>query len=252
MFCHHDILGDRLPPQTLCLTFDDGPGPDSATIAAYLTSQGIAATFFVIGAHARAQPETIQHLRDGGHLVGNHTDSHPALVAFYRDGGDVVAEIARADAAISAPDPDGTPTFFRPPYGDWRDETGAGYSSVAAALNESGRFPHLIGPIGWDIDARDWHLWRAGCSVAEVGQAYLDAIEATGRGIVLLHDSAETEALRVGNRCLDLVRWLVPILRDLGYQFIRLDEVVTAEGIIPTGWADLIQDHESGIAETAE
>ena len=228
MLHDHDLRGVDLPRRTLCLTYDDGPGPQTAELGDYLAGRGIAATFFLIGERARAQPEVVAQLRAAGHLVGNHTDTHPTLVSFLRDGGDVVAELARADAAIGA---DGA-TFFRPPYGYWRDDAPGGdpaVSPVAAALNASGRFPHLVGPVGWDVDARDWQFWREGGSAEACGRAYLAAIEAAGGGIVLMHDGGETPALRDGNRALELARWLVPRLEDRGYRFARLDAV------LPTG-----------------
>ncbi len=97
MFFDLDLRGDALPPKTLCLTYDDGPGqtegvgpgPKTAELGHYLAERGIAATFFVIGRHVRAYPGIVARLRAGGHIVANHTDTHPTLVSFVRDGGDV-------------------------------------------------------------------------------------------------------------------------------------------------------------------
>lgn len=232
MFFDLDLRGDALPPRTLCLTFDDGPGPQTAALGEFLAGRAVAATFFLIGAHARLYPEVAARLRATGHLVGNHTDTHPTLVSFHRDGGDVVEELAGADAAIDSPAGAGEITYFRAPYGDWRDPPGltegagstAG-STVARVLNDSGRFPHLLGPIGWDIDAADWQFWARRGSPEDCGLAYLAAVEAAGRGIILLHDSSEQRAIREHNQTDAVVRWLVPILQERGYQFVRLDQV---------------------------
>ena len=241
MFFDQDLRGDALPPRTICLTFDDGPGPRTAAIGEFLAGLKISATFFHMGMHARQFPTTVPRLRASGHLVGNHTDTHPALVSFVRDGGDVVSELARTDEAIGASPEGGGPTYFRPPYGDWRDppdpahpETPTASSTVARVLNQAGRFPHLVGPVGWDIDSADWKFWLEGRSVAECGQAYLAAIEHVGRGIILLHDSSEREPIRRNNQTEALVRWLCPILLDRGYRFVRLDQVpaVAAAGSV--------------------
>lgn len=229
MLLDHDLTGSDLPPKTLCLTFDDGPGPDSAAIGTLLASLGIAATFFGIGRHARERPKVIAQLREQGHGVGNHTETHPTLVSFLRDGGDVVAEVEQAQAALG--DPPGV-TLFRPPYGYWREE-GKVASPVASALNASGRFSNLVGPIGWDIDARDWSFWQAGRPVEECGQAYLDAVEArTAGGIVLLHDWGHSTEMQQGNRSLELVRWLVPRLLARGNRFVGLDALPAVRGAI--------------------
>ena len=240
MLFDFDLRGDALPARTLCLTFDDGPGqtpgdgpgPKTIDLGLYLAECEIAATFFVVGSHVRANPGIVARLRAMGHLVGNHTDTHPVLAKFLRAGGDVTAEIAQADLAIGSPSAEGRITFLRAPYGDWRDEpmvleSGVPpvLSTVAAQLNDARTFPHLVGPVGWDIDAHDWKFWKDGRSAEECGQAYLDAIEVAGRGIVLMHDSAESDPLRANNRVLETIRWLVPILLERGYRFVRLDEV---------------------------
>ena len=240
MFFDLDLRGDALPPKTLCLTYDDGPGrtegggpgPQTAELGHFLAERGIPATFFVIGAHVRANPGIVARLRAGGHLVANHTDTHPTLVSFVRDGGDVAEDLARADLAIGSPSASGDVTYFRAPYGNWREdpepsdpEADATTSMTAQILNDGGRFPHMVGPIGWDIDQFDWNHWKSGTTAEECGQSYLEAIEAQGRGIVLLHDSSESEVFRVGNRAFEMTRWLVPLLEERGYRFVRLDQV---------------------------
>ena len=240
MLFDFDLRGDALPPKTLCLTFDDGPGqtegdgpgPRTIDLGLYLAEAEIAATFFVVGSHVRANPGIVARLRAMGHLVGNHTDTHPVLANFLRAGGDVSTEVAQADQAIGSPSAEGRITFLRAPYGDWRDEplpieSGVPpvLSTVAARLNDARTFPHLVGPVGWDIDAQDWKFWKDGRSAEECGEAYLDAIEAAGRGIVLMHDSAESDLLQANNRALEMVRRLVPILLERGYTFVRLDAV---------------------------
>jgi peptidoglycan/xylan/chitin deacetylase (PgdA/CDA1 family) len=233
MFLEHEILGNLLPPGTLCLTYDDGPGrtehpdgpgPRTAELAAFLHSQGVAATFFVVGKFAAASVDILKGLRSLGHLVANHTFDHPSLPAFVARGGDVVDQLERTDRVIRGHIAQ-QPALFRPPYGDWRLRD-QGRSNVAAVLNRSGLATSHVGPIGWDIDAGDVGFWRDGRSAHECARAYLESIERAGRGIVLMHDNtADIEELRPRNRALGLTRILVPELRRLGYRFVRLDAV---------------------------
>ena len=100
MFLHHGITGSRLPARTVCLTYDDGPGPHTNKLARYLCDERISACFFVMGIHALEYPATMAQLRGCGHIVGNHTHNHPGLVDFALSGGDVVSEVAAAHDAI--------------------------------------------------------------------------------------------------------------------------------------------------------
>src|SRR5262245_40026692 len=123
MFFDSDIKGDRLPPRTLCLTYDDGPGhtdgdgpgPRTLELGRYLFEEGIQATFFVIGQHAERHADVLLSLQRWGHLIGNHTYSHPGLVALAEEGGEVIGEVAKTDALIRryvlSP-----VIFFRAPY----------------------------------------------------------------------------------------------------------------------------------------
>ncbi len=90
------------------LTIDDGPSEDTLPILDLLEAHDAKATFFVVGARARARPELVREIVRRGHGLGNHSDSHPQA-AFWRLGpGRLEAEIAAnqrslAEIAGSAP-----------------------------------------------------------------------------------------------------------------------------------------------------
>jgi hypothetical protein len=121
MFFNNDIVADRLPPGTLCLTYDDGPGkmetsrdgpgPCTVELGAFLHSEGAPATFFAVGKFAESSGAILAGLQTLGHLVANHTFDHPSLPAFVARGGDVIDQLARTHSAI------GTYALARPGVG---------------------------------------------------------------------------------------------------------------------------------------
>jgi peptidoglycan/xylan/chitin deacetylase (PgdA/CDA1 family) len=229
MFFDKDLKGADLPPKSLCLTYDDGPGPDTLELGRYLLAEGIRATFFVLGRHAEGRDDVLARLSAWGHRIGNHTYSHPGLVALAEAGGDVVGELVRTDALLRAHAPADT-VFFRAPYGNWRQkrpgtDQDRDTSIVADVLNRSGRFPDYLGPVNWDISAADYDHWERGASAEECTEAFLAKIGRLGRGIVLMHDSSDDPAVQPRNRALQTTRLLVPILKAQGYRFVGLDEV---------------------------
>jgi peptidoglycan/xylan/chitin deacetylase (PgdA/CDA1 family) len=249
MFLDRDIKGDPLPPKTVCLTYDDGPGqttgsgpgPRTLELGRYLFEQGIEATFFVIGANAARYPEVLRQLHAWGHLIGNHTYNHPGLVALAEQGGDVVGEIARTDAVLRNLAP-ARIRFFRAPYGNWRQKASPGSqqdkptSIVAEILNRNEDLSHYVGPVNWDISAADYDYWRRGASADECAAAYLQKIDSVGKGIVLMHDSSEEEAVRLNNRTWQATKLLIPVLKERCYRFVRLDNLPQLE--ISHSWQD--------------
>jgi peptidoglycan/xylan/chitin deacetylase (PgdA/CDA1 family) len=229
MFFDSDFKGDQLPPKTLCLTFDDGPGPRTLALGAFLREVEVRATFFALGKHVEQLPGAIDQLVAWGHLIGNHTYTHPGLVKLALSGGDVAEELGRTDTAIrpAIPRP---PVFFRAPYGNWRETEGPGgpdlpHSVVAAILNRTDLARRYVGPVNWDICACDWEFWERGDPGSACAAAYLAEVERVGRGIILMHDDSEAPAVRPRVRTDEAVRELVPVLLDRGYRFVRLDEV---------------------------
>jgi peptidoglycan/xylan/chitin deacetylase (PgdA/CDA1 family) len=230
MFFGLDIKGDRLRPKTLCLTYDDGPGPHTRALGRYLFEQGIGATFFAVGRHAEGHGDLLRQLRAWGHLVGNHTYSHPGLVSVATKGGDVVGEVARADAVLCEGARAGT-VYLRAPYGNWREKVAPDstedrrVSVVAGLLNASGCFRRYVGPVNWDISSHDWEYWERGDPAARCAEDCLRRIEEIGRGIVLMHDSSENSDVRARNRTYQVTKLLVPVLKAKGCRFVRLDAI---------------------------
>ncbi len=229
MFHHQDIKGGRLPRGTVCLTYDDGPGAHTRELGRYLFEEGIAATFFVVGSHAEPQRDVLAQLQSWGHLIGNHTYSHPGLVSLALAGGDVAGELKKTDDIIR-PYVSGEVVLFRAPYGNWREKAPESdedqeVSLIADILNRDGRFADYVGPINWDIVAEDWDCWRQGVSAEECARRYLAESEHVGGGIILMHDSSEEEFVRLRNQTMQMTKILVPLLKERGYHFVRLDAV---------------------------
>ncbi len=236
MFFHQDLKGNDLPPKTLCLTYDDGPGSETLDLSYYLYTEGICATFFVMGRHAAERGDVLVRLRTWGHHVGNHTYNHPGLVSLAEAGGDVVGEIARTDLLLRTHVPH-APVFFRAPYGNWRQKQPGTdqdrvVSIVAEVLNRSDQFLDYVGPVNWDISAADYDYWKRGASAEECAAAYLEKIGRAGQGIVLMHDSSEDPAMWPRNRTLQVTRQIVPVLKADGYRFVGLDEVPQIRAVL--------------------
>ena len=114
------LLGDHVARvdttrKVVALTFDDGPSSEYVNqILADLDRSGVRATFFVIGADAKADPAAMLGLVAARQEIGNHTYDHRRLV--FVSTKTVADEVESADRVIRAAGYTGT-ILFRPPYG---------------------------------------------------------------------------------------------------------------------------------------
>lgn len=219
MFALQNITDIDLPNKTLCLTYDDGPGPGSAEIGRFLAERGVRATFFVVGKFAVEHVEVLDGLHADGHIIGNHTFEHPDMPYYVSVNGDVRDQLIRTNTLIQKYNQD-RPIYFRATYGKWSPE-------VANELNVDVRssFRH-VGPVYWDIDGIDCYYWKLGKSVEEAAEAYLGQILKKNKGVIVMHDGiADMDTVATKNQTLELTKRLVPKLQELGYRFIGLDEI---------------------------
>lgn len=229
MFSAESIDGSEMQDKTLCLTYDDGPGPHTLEIASFLHENRIRATFFVVGKYAWHHRDILARLRDMGHIVANHTYDHPDIPYYCSVDGDIQDQVIRTNAVIREYI-NGQTVFFRPPYGKWSPEVAAELNlNILSAVNH-------VGPVYWDIPGIDCYYWKNGKTVDETCDKYLSDIAEKGKGIVVMHDHlADMDYLQPLNKTTELTKKLVPMLLAQGYKFLALDELESVKTAISKG-----------------
>lgn len=102
-------------PRKLAITFDDGPNPAmTPKLLDLLDRYQAKATFFEIGGFVRQCPELVRETAARGHVIGNHSSTHPNL--FWLTPLQIDAELRGCHEAISET-MGRAPKWFRPPYG---------------------------------------------------------------------------------------------------------------------------------------
>nr|ASV46907.1 hypothetical protein [uncultured bacterium] len=167
-----------LPPLTVYLTFDDGPGEwtngfldvlagQSLSQPSAVPSPPVRATFFVNAFNLKTNglvgyEDVIARIVSEGHALGNHTRSHPNLAAL--SAHDVAKEIDEnqrlVNVALKARGMNPYPlTLFRPPFGaPW-----FGYASRPDLRQKVGS---LVGKralnVLWNVGSGDSNEWCNG------------------------------------------------------------------------------------------
>ncbi|KAJ3267195.1 hypothetical protein HK104_005965, partial [Borealophlyctis nickersoniae] len=185
-------------PNTIALTFDDGPWLYTADLLRQIDAHGYKITLFLNGNNHGCiydYADTIRAAYLNGHQIGAHTWSHPHLPKLTDDG--IKLEMTKLESAlqkiIAA-----TPRYMRPPYGN--------YDSRVISIVESLGY-HTVAL--WDTDSCD----TCGFSLAQQKERY-DTLNTTFSHNVLNHDPIEST-----------VKELVPYV--LGYVAKRGVRVVT-------------------------
>jgi len=200
----------EIPPNCVALTFDDGPGPQSAELARTLRDEGIQATFFVLGESLARYGHVLDTYRDCGHTIGLHADRHRP----FRSAEHAAGELRRCAERIG--DYLGDTVWFRPPYGmgDWP-------------------IPGFAGPVGWHASGRDWDItYRHGQTADACVDAIMQRLLQGHGGIVLLHDYAPATEFRPAGlteadldlRVIEITKLLIDRLRGAGFSFTSLPE----------------------------
>lgn len=197
---------------TIYLTFDDGPSRLTLPIANFLKSQGVVATFFVLGSNLRGYEKTVSATVAMGHRVGNHTLSHDLrkLNASFQQE---TSEVQKTATMIEKLGGDGR--MVRIPYG------ASTKSMISKVSDEGGQI------FDWDINSND-STRRGAKDHAFIEQTVLNQLKRSGKRhiILLFHDGSGHEAT------LTAIRNLIPRLLQEGYRFgvlSRSDRVARAD-----------------------
>jgi len=211
-------------PRKLALTFDDGPNPAiTPKLLELLDRHKARATFFVIGKHARECPDLLKETAARGHVIGNHTDAHPNL--FWLKPDRITIELRCCNfsiiAATGAP-----PKWFRPPFG-FRNPW---VVPVARELNQRVVMWTLL-PGDWRATSSEWLIPRME-PIAVHAKRNAAAGSANGAAamgdILCLHDGSHRQLNADRLPTLAALEYWLPRWRDLGLEFVTIDEAVSA------------------------
>ncbi len=195
-------------PDEIALTFDDGPSPWTAEIAAVFERHDCRATFFLRGAAVAERPQTVAALAAAGHELGNHLWSHSRSSDLSR--AELRAEIGRTGRAIEAAGAP-APTLLRPPYIDGPRQL----AEAAAGLGVRAVVTRSIG-------ASDW----AAIAVAQIVEPLL--ANARAGDIVCMHDGIAPGEGDSASRAptAEAVATLVPALLERGLRPVTVSRLL--------------------------
>ncbi|KAH8653226.1 chitin deacetylase-like protein [Tricladium varicosporioides] len=202
------IITKCTEPNTIALTFDDGPYQYEPAILSALNAAGAKATFFVTGTLYNciySQQATLKAAYAAGHQIGSHTWSHKDLDS--QSAASITTEMQKLETAF-ANILGVKPTYMRPPSG----KTGG---SVASTMKTLG---YRI--VTWDIDSNDWNKYTAAQSEAKF---------TAGSGhIALMHETIQTTSTQ-------LVPWVLNWAKTQGYKMVTVAQCLgDADGAYTT------------------
>ncbi|KAG9019782.1 Carbohydrate esterase 4 protein [Tulasnella sp. 427] len=191
-------------PNTVAITFDDGPYTWNTNIVNTLKKYNAKATFFVNGnnwqcIYTNDNVNRLKYLYNAGHQVASHTWHHYDWTTLTND--QLLSEMTQTDAAL-VKILGVKPAFVRPPYGSYNDES----RKVAAANKQS--------IVVWDFDSGD----ADGYTVKQSEAAYAAIAKAHPSNILTLnHETHNTTALTV-------LPYAMKTLKAKGYEFVTVAE----------------------------
>lgn len=188
----------------VALTFDDGPSQSvTPRVLETLRKYDAKATFYMLGSQVDYYPSIAKMVVDEGHEVGSHTDNHLDLTTIGNET--IYNELSKANQKIKAATGLDYIKTVRPPYGAYNQNI----------VNITSEYHSSI--ILWSVDSLDWQSRNA--------QAINEVIlrDLKPGGIVLMHDIHSTTA--------DALPQLLETLKNDGYQFITVSELLELKGV---------------------
>jgi peptidoglycan/xylan/chitin deacetylase (PgdA/CDA1 family) len=187
--------------KVVALTFDDGPAQYTESILNTLKQQNVSGAFFCIGKNIAGKEETLQRIKDEGHIIGNHSYSH----AYWFDMWSAAKMMAdMKDMSSLVQKTSGiTPVLFRPPYGVIN-------FNLAAAIKGK-----KYTSIGWNIRSFDTKIKDKQKLTSRI------ISQLKPGSIILLHDSMQITA--------EILPELIKQIQANGYKFLRLDKMLNID-----------------------
>jgi peptidoglycan/xylan/chitin deacetylase (PgdA/CDA1 family) len=175
--------------KVLCLTFDDGPDPDSTgRILGILEIRGIKAMFFMTGNNASKYPDLKNKIIAAGHVAGNHGYMHlNGWMTSNREYNENVLKGAEFTSDL----------FFRPPYG---------HLSICQYRKLAGKFKIVF----WDVMPYDFDR-----RIPEKECLKILKKKIRPGSVIVLHDSPSSSLF-------GFLDEFISFVLDAGYKFVTI------------------------------
>lgn len=191
-------------PNTVALTFDDGPYTYGNDLVNMLNNAGVKGTFFLNGnnwvcIYNEEMTRNIKHTFDTGHQIASHTWSHKDLRTLSWD--QVHDEMWRVEQAIQRIT-GAMPAFVRPPFGDYND----------LVLEAAGARGQTVA--NWDFDSED----GKSATVARQKGLYDAVVAAHPSSILSLQHEVHQSSVY------EVLPYAIEKLKGAGYRFVTVAE----------------------------
>lgn len=189
-----------------CLTFDDGPSPNTDRILETLDRYGVKATFFVVGRTGAADQERMRKIVAGGHTLAMHSWSHDykkiyaSVEGFLEDYYKLYQHIHEVTGEY--------PRIFRFPGGSINGYDRGVYQEIIAEMTRRGFVYYDWNASAQDATVRPRPAW----------EITTDCLKGIGRElvVVLAHDSAAR------GTTVDALPAVIEGYQNAGYTFAAL------------------------------
>ncbi|CUA78404.1 hypothetical protein RSOLAG22IIIB_07055 [Rhizoctonia solani] len=202
-------------PNTVALTFDDGPYTWTQNLVDLLDENNAKGAFFFNGnnfgcIYDQANADRVKYVYDKGHQVASHTWNHERLSTL--SGDQLVSEFSKTDDAIKKIT-GAVPAFMRPPFGDYDDDV----LEVAASRGQTVAI--------WDFDSGD----TSGTLPAESKNQYNKLIMSSPGSILTLNH--ETQEATID----DIIPYAIQQIKAKGYKMVTVAECLGQSPYQSTG-----------------
>lgn len=209
----HHHSEDELPertPRLVALTIDDGPGPYTQDILSLLARYDAKATFFNISEHLPGYEAVVTQAVQEGHELGNHlTADEPSILM---SESEFETDLLAAEAALlpftETKDAETgiTPKWLRP---------GMGFYTPGMVMTAQRYGYHLVLGNNFPYDT---HI-----PSPRFARSFILGKVQPG-DIIVLHDG-QGESEQRGDRTLETLKTILPILKNRGYSVTTLSEL---------------------------
>jgi peptidoglycan/xylan/chitin deacetylase (PgdA/CDA1 family) len=193
----------RTSPQTIYLTYDDGPNPTTTPdLLDVLAREGVHATFFLIDRHITDDSAPlVRRMFADGHAVALH--SHTRAYMFMSPATFAATLTAAADHIQRVAG--GRPCRAFRPHAGWR----------SATMYEG------LKKIDYDLVGWGWMLWDWNWFKERTVDSVVNRLVGRVRGgdIVVMHDGDESSPFEDQRHTVDATARLIPEFRARGFQF---------------------------------